>query len=70
MKPNPQSRASRVLARLATQDNCTVREYLRIVNEVAGERTDVVTNDLHVRGLVERRVVLTAKGREVLGQIA
>lgn len=63
----PNSRASQALKALSAQDGCTTRDYLRILKQVGGDRHDVVANDLMTRGFVERRVMLTDKGRAALG---
>ena len=64
---NPNSRASQALKALSDQDGCTVRDYLRMLKQIGGEQFAVLGNDLHVRGLVERRVVLTDKAKAALG---
>lgn len=65
----PGSRVTRALQAVAAQGGeCTTREYLRLIKAMNdGERHDALAEDLRIRGFIERRVVLTAKGRAALG---
>ena len=65
----PGSRVTRTLQAVAAQGGeCTTREFLRIIKTINdGARYDALAEDLRVRGFIERRVVLTAKGRAALG---
>lgn len=63
------SMATQALKAVAAKGGeCTTREYLSIIKGLNnGERYDAVAEDLRARGFIERRVVLTAKGRAALG---
>ena len=65
----PGSRVTRTLQAVAAQGGeCTTREFLRLIKTINdGARYDALAEDLRVRGFIERRVVLTAKGRAALG---
>jgi len=64
----PGSRVTRVIQAVAAQGGeCTTREYLRLIKAMNdGDRHDALAEDLRVRGFIERKVVLTAKGRAAL----
>ena len=72
-RPNikPGSRVTQALQAIAAKGGeCTTREYLRIIKGMNnGERFDALAQDLRARGLVERKVVLTAKARAALGVV-
>ena len=67
----PGSRVTRTLQAVDAQGGeCTTREFLQIIKTINdGARYDALAEDLRVRGFIERRVVLTAKGRAALGVV-
>ena len=64
----PGSRVVQTLQALHQVGDCSTHDYLRILKMVSDSQRlgDSLGNDLMVRGLVERRVVLTDKARRAL----
>ena len=69
MSTKPGSRVTRALQAVAAHGGeCTTLEFLRLVKNLNdGDRFDALAQDLRVRGFIERKIVLTAKGRAALG---